>query len=1281
MASRKEYETMFKIGAQMQSSFASAFGGAATEVTKLQRQITQLNRTQGRINAFTKQAEAVKKTERSLKTYREQLTNITKALKDVDSPSAAMQNRQLSKQLQIDNTNARLNQQKDKLNELGEALKRAGIDTSKLGEEGERLEEELKQLTSTQLEVAESSQNMGVGIRESAAAVVELAAALGVIVALKKLYEAFVEVTEAAIEFESAMTGVSKTTDLSDLELKTMGDELQAMSRIIPIVTNELAGITETAGQLGVRKENLVEFTRVMAMLASSTDMTAQEGATMLAQFAAITQMDPRYYENLASSVVELGNNYATTERRILDMSQGMAAAADIAGMAEADTLGLAAAISSVGVESQLGATAATKMIMALDKAVKTGDKLQEYSRIAGLSAYEFQKAWGEDAAETLVKFIEGLNDTERNGMGAIQVLEELGISEIRLQRVMLSLANSGDLLRGAIADSNKAWEDNTALQDEATKRYETTESKLQLARNAFEELKVTIGELFLPVVAELAEIAAKVLQTITDWIEKNPELARTLLTLAAGIGVGGAVYIAFSAFIGIVDKAKKALELFGFALPTGWKGLLAAGAIMAVAAGFAYLVNRIAEGNNELEKLQTKGAEMIEEYNKNKEVLDLIKEYKDLRKELKEDTLEHPGLIEEYQAIWQAYKDGTITAIEHNRQLDALQEKYIALVDESGKLKEMERQIIDASGGFITAKEGETEALQAQIDAYESLVELKEYEQKLGIQNNLTEQAKHLPNILENINKYTTEVTDSQKELERLNKETDGLVDNYNKLMNIKDNLPTDLSQLPRTMEQASKLWQSIMGEDPSWGASPIAMFERLTELQDDVNSGTFILSNTRENLYKTEQEGLDKSLAALEKYKGEYLEFIRQMRESGWTDEEIELVLKPHLDDDMLKAVMSDITSGSAELQGAVADAQAVIDGAAQELSASDQEQLALLQVAVDEAKVKMDELAQAYEKAYNAAYSSISGQLKLFTELDKPKAKDLMNTKEMVTSLDEQAKFVEDYADNISKARELGVNTELISQLADGTVESAMYLEQIVNSSDETIEELNASFARVQEGKETFANEVADMQTNFTQAMQQIEQELTTTIQNMNMSAEAYSSGMATIQGFISGAQSMQGAVVAAFSAIGAAASAALSSALKIKSPSRVMYEKGVFTVLGLVNSVKDNGGMFADAITDMAKAGVEAYNKIDYASLLGPNAYTDNGRVYIRTEPVTAQMSERAGNNITVAPTYNISGANAGEVRSVLYEHNESLRELVLNIVAEEDSDLQRRRYNG
>ena len=136
----------------------------------------------------------------------------------------------------------------------------------------------------------------------------------------------------------------------------------------------------------------------------------------MLAQFVNITQLDPANYERLASSVVDLGNNFATTEQKIIDMSQGMAASGSLAGMSEADILGLSAAISSLGIEAQAGATSASKLIMELDKAVKTGKGIQDFARIAGMAGNDFAKAWGEDAAGALALFITGLNDTERHG-------------------------------------------------------------------------------------------------------------------------------------------------------------------------------------------------------------------------------------------------------------------------------------------------------------------------------------------------------------------------------------------------------------------------------------------------------------------------------------------------------------------------------------------------------------------------------------------------------------------------------------------------------------------------------------------------------------------------------------------------------------------------------------------------------------------------------------------------------------------------------------------------
>ncbi|MFO5689530.1 hypothetical protein, partial [Klebsiella pneumoniae] len=78
-----------------------------------------------------------------------------------------------------------------------------------------------------------------------------------------------------------------------------------------------------------------------------------------------------------------------------------------------------------------------------------------------------------------IIKFIEGLGKTKEHGQSAIAVLDDMGITEVRLRDSLLRAAGASDVFKSAVDRGTKAWGENTALTEEANKRYETTESQL----------------------------------------------------------------------------------------------------------------------------------------------------------------------------------------------------------------------------------------------------------------------------------------------------------------------------------------------------------------------------------------------------------------------------------------------------------------------------------------------------------------------------------------------------------------------------------------------------------------------------------------------------------------------------------------------------------------------------------------------------------------------------------------------------------------------------------
>lgn len=287
-------------------------------------------------------------------------------------------------------------------------------------------------------------------------------AAAGMSAALGKLKDLFDECTQASMDFESAMTGVAKTTDLSDAELARMTDSIRDMSTEIPASTEEIAAVAEAAGQLGIQKDALLDFTETMTMLGTATNMTAEDAATALARFANITGMSADNYDRLGSVIVDLGNHFATSESEITQMGTRLASAGKLAGLTEPQIMALSAAMSSVGIEAEAGGTAMTQTLNAIEKAVATSsDELTLFAEVAGMSADEFANVWGTDAMSALTTFISGLGELEAHGGNTVTMLEDLGLTGIRQSNTITQAYQEAfEAARSSVESQYSLWSD-----------------------------------------------------------------------------------------------------------------------------------------------------------------------------------------------------------------------------------------------------------------------------------------------------------------------------------------------------------------------------------------------------------------------------------------------------------------------------------------------------------------------------------------------------------------------------------------------------------------------------------------------------------------------------------------------------------------------------------------------------------------------------------------------------------------------------------------------------
>ncbi|RTK77857.1 phage tail tape measure protein [Enterococcus faecalis] len=421
-------------------------------------------------------------------------------------------------------------------------------------------------------------------------------------------------VTTAAVKWESSFTGVKKTNDeMVDSNGKVIYsyDDLEKglrdLAKELPTSHEEIAKVAEAAGQLGIKTDKVVGFTKTMIDMGESTNMSADTAATSLARFANITQMSQDKFSNLGSAIVDLGNNLATTESEITEMGLRLAGAGKQIGMAEGDIVGFAAALSSVGIEAEAGGSAFSRLMVQMQLATETGveafaplkqavaeqgvswesfvhavnwggkeltavskqmgiptselkkmykeaskasGSLEDFANVTGRTSEEFAQLFKSNPSQALIEFIQGLKDSEKHGISAIKVLDDMGITEVRLRDSLLRAANASDVFEGAVKRGNEAFNENTALAEEAGKRYGTTESQLKILRGQLNDVAITFGGPLVAALNSAISAAKPMIEALANMAEAfasaDPKTQEFILKMAALAASAGPVLKVF---------------------------------------------------------------------------------------------------------------------------------------------------------------------------------------------------------------------------------------------------------------------------------------------------------------------------------------------------------------------------------------------------------------------------------------------------------------------------------------------------------------------------------------------------------------------------------------------------------------------------------------------------------------------------------------------------------------------------------------------------------------
>jgi TP901 family phage tail tape measure protein len=658
--------------------------------------------------------------------------------------------------------------------DLASQYNNAAAQMNRTEEQLKRLNDEIKRQESPWTKLGDSMANAGDKMQKFGKGMTDFGKSYSMRVTAP-IVASGVAVFKASMDYESAFAGVRKTVDATEEEFQMLSDGIREMTKALPASAVEIASVGEAAGQLGIETENILSFTRTMIDLGEATNMTSETAATEFARFANIVGMSQKDFDRLGSVVVDLGNNLATTEAEIVSMAMRLAGAGAQIGLTEAEIMAFAGSFSSVGIAAEAGGSAFSKVMINMQLAAELGGKeLNNFAKVSGMSAKEFKKAFETDASGAIISFIKGLETAEDRGMSAIAVLDEMGITEVRMRDALLRAAGASDVFTDSIAMGSKAWEENTALTEEAEQRYGTTESQLKIMWNRLKDVAITMGDALVPAVMSAIDAAEPFIKQIengakafSEMDKEQQQIILKMIALVAAVGpasmalgglttgIGGMLKVGGSVAKMLGNTAGKGLigriglMGAGASLPVG----LAIAGVTALGATIHYLTRDTEEYNeasfekvNKMKEEIDATDELIQKFEamqkQNRLTTDEMLEYMDILDELsrtsspqkiqelterQEDLLKKSGFTNEEMEIFLKLNDRVID--ETPAAAEAISEQGNAYADNLSALKELnaekrEQMLMVAEQEILKGLREERDLLQEQKDLQEQITE-----------------------------------------------------------------------------------------------------------------------------------------------------------------------------------------------------------------------------------------------------------------------------------------------------------------------------------------------------------------------------------------------------------------------------------------------------------------------------------------------------------------------------------------------------------------------------
>jgi TP901 family phage tail tape measure protein len=492
-----------------------------------------------------------------------------------------------------------------------------------------------------------------------------------------------------AVNFEDKMADVAKVTgtQLGSQEFTKISNEVKALSVQLAITTEDAADLYANLAQGGVAVEDLNRVAQIAGKVGVAFGVTGNEAGEAFVKIQNAMGASIEETEALMDSLNYLGNVTASSSAELITFMKlggaGVARAFDTSGEVLA---GFGSTLIAMGQSSE---QAATIMRRFSKQVLKDAELRKTFDSVGG-------------GAEGMLKVIE--EGMKLSGQAQDDYFRKFGEYGIAIQLMGKNFGTLQETVKNA-TDANLTA---GSVLDEFANRSGTTAFKFAQAKAEFQAMVIEVGSALLPVLNDLIKSIAPIIKRVTEWMQANPQLVKTIAKVAAVVGglslaVSGIAFL-FSGLTKVIYLAKGALWVYNAAVKTitiaqkAWNLAMTMNPIGLVIAGVAALgavvyglskafssESRSARLRNEIQKeAAIRTADQVSEVNLLFEKLKRLNPESDAYTQtLKELEKVQPGIIEKYNLqagaldnISRAQKD-VIANIQKQAEAEVAAEMY----------------------------------------------------------------------------------------------------------------------------------------------------------------------------------------------------------------------------------------------------------------------------------------------------------------------------------------------------------------------------------------------------------------------------------------------------------------------------------------------------------------------------------------------------------------------------------------------------------------------------